>query len=69
MAKTEIMSPTTTIEALNRTLQTAPLDPVILAIANDYLSGKSIDTIADEYGISTDRVTSTLDKKDRKSVV
>ena len=60
----EIHSPTTTVEALNRTLQTSPLDPVILAIANDYLSGKSIEVIADEYGISTDRVTSTLDKKE-----
>jgi hypothetical protein len=69
MATQSIMSPTTTIEALNRTLQTAPLDPVILAIANDYLSGKDIDTIADEYGISTDRVTSALDKKEVKNYV
>ena len=69
MATQSIMSPTTTIEALNRTLQTAPLDPVILAIANDYLSGKDIDTIAEEYGISTDRVTSALDKKEVKNYV
>ena len=33
------VAPNTTVDALNRTLEAPPLDPVILAIANDYLSG------------------------------
>jgi len=69
MKDVTITSPSTTVEALNRTLDAPPLDPVILAIANDYLSGKSIDTIADEYGISTDRVTSVVEKREVKAYV
>lgn len=65
----DITSPSTTVEALNRTLEAPALDPVLLAIANDYLSGKTITTIADEYGISEDRVTATLDKREVKAYV
>jgi len=32
-------TPTTTVQALNKTLEAPPLDPVVLAIANDYLAG------------------------------
>lgn len=69
MKKTDIQSPTTTVEALNRTLEAPPLDPVVLALANDYLSGKSIVEIADEYGITEDRVTAVLEKREVKSYV
>lgn len=65
----DIVSPSTTVEALNRTLDAPPLDPVMLAIANDYLSGKSIDIIADEYGISGDRVTSVIEKREVKQYI
>ena len=65
-AKTQ---PITTVEALNRSLETPPLDPVVLAVANDYLSGKSISTLAEEYGISEDRVTSVIEKKEVKSYI
>lgn len=65
----DIQSPSTTVEALNRTLETPPLDPVMLALANDYLSGKSIHAIAEEYGISEDRVTSVLEKREIKAYV
>lgn len=65
----DITSPSTTIEALNKTLEAPALDPVILAIANDYLSGKTIDNIAEDYSISTDRVTSVLDKREVKQYV
>ena len=41
--------PTTSVDALNKTLDTPPLDPVVLAIANDFLSGKSIEEMSDEY--------------------
>ena len=64
-----IVSPSTTIEALNRTLDAPPLDPVLLSIANDYLAGKSIETIADEYGISADRVTTVVEKREVKSYI
>lgn len=64
-----VTSPSTTVEALNRTLDAPALDPVVLAIANDYLSGKSIDTIANEYGISADRVTTVIEKREVKAYV
>lgn len=60
---------TTTVDALNRTLEAPALDPVILAIANDYLSGKTIPTIADEYGITTDRVTAVIEKREVKAYI
>ncbi len=65
----EITSPLTTVDALNRTLEAPALDPVVLAIANDYLSGKSIETIADEYGITADRVTSVVEKREVKTYI
>ena len=61
--KTNNTSVTTTVDALNRSLEAPPLDPVMLALANDYLSGKGIDELVDEYGISEDRVTSVIEKK------
>lgn len=67
--KHDIISPSTTVDALNKVLEAPPLDPVILAIANDYLSGKSIDTIADEYGITPDRVTSVVEKREVKTYI
>ena len=54
---------TTSVDALNRSLEAPPLDPVVLALANDYLSGKGVNEIADEYGISEDRVTAVIEKK------
>jgi len=63
------MNPLTTVDALNDTLESPPLDPVLLAVANDYLSGKSIEEIAGDYGISTDRVTSVLEKREVKAYV
>lgn len=61
--------PVTTVDALNRTLEAPALDPVVLALANDYLSGKSITDIAHEYGVTEDRVTALLDKREVKSYV
>ena len=60
---------TTTVDALNRGLEAPPLDPVMLALANDYLSGKGIDEISEEYGISEDRVTSVIEKKEVKNYI
>ena len=60
---------TTSVEALNKTLEAPALDPVVLALANDYLSGKGVNEIADEYGISEDRVTSVIEKKEVKNYI
>ena len=65
----DIFSPTTTIEALNKTLDSPALDPVLLAIANDYLAGGDIDLIAHEYGISSDRVIAVIEKREVKAYI
>lgn len=65
----DIVSPSTTVEALNRTLEAPALDPVILAIANDYLAGMAIDRIAEEYNISEDRVTAVVEKREVKAYI
>ena len=60
---------TTTVDALTKTLDAPPLDPVVLALANDYLSGKSVTDIAEEYAITQDRVTSVIEKKEVKAYI
>ena len=65
----DLIQPTTTVEALNKTLETPPLDPVVLAIANDYLAGHGISKLSEEYGITEDRVTSVIEKKEVKSYI
>ena len=69
MTKNNTTAVTTTVDALNRSLEAPPLDPVMLALANDYLSGKAIDELADEYGITEDRVTSVIEKKEVKNYI
>lgn len=59
----------TTVDALNKTLDTPALDPVLLAIANDYLAGSTIINISEEYGVSSDRVTSVLEKREVKAYI
>ena len=60
---------TTTVDALNKTLEAPALDPVVLALANDYLSGQSVEEIAETYGISEDRVTAVIEKKEVKNYI
>ena len=60
---------TTTVDALNKTLEAPALDPVVLALANDYLSGQSVEEIATNYGISEDRVTAVIEKKEVKNYI
>jgi len=59
----------TSVDALNKTLEAPALDPVVLALANDYLSGKGVNEIANEYGISEDRVTAVIEKKEVKNYI
>jgi len=65
----DLTSPTTTVSALNNALETPALDPVLLAIANDYLAGRSIPDIAEEYAVSEDRVTSVIEKREVKQYI
>lgn len=59
----------TALQAVNASLETPQLDPVFLSIANDYLSGKSIADMADEYALPQDRIQAVLDKKEVRSYV
>lgn len=59
----------TTADAINRSLDTPALDPVFLSIANDYLAGKSVSDMAEEYGLPADRITAVIEKKEVKSYV
>ena len=68
-AEVEIISPTTTVEAIEKALDTPAIDPVVLSVANDYLSGKSISDIADSYALSEDRVAAIIEKKDKQAWV
>ena len=65
----EIVAPKHGVDALNKSLVTPKLDPVLLAIANDYLAGEGLDKIAKEYGVSQDRVTAVLDKNDVRKYI
>ena len=60
---------TTSVDALNRTLEAPAVDPVVLALASEYLSGKGVVEIANEYGISEDRVTAVIEKKEVKNYI
>lgn len=64
-----INQPDTTANALTKSLEAPALDPVILAIANDNLSGDSIIDIAEKHNISSDLVVQVLEKKEVKSYV
>jgi hypothetical protein len=59
----------TTADAINRSLDTPALDPVFLSIANDYLAGKSVADMAEEYGLPADRITAVIEKKEVKSYI
>lgn len=64
-----IIEPDTAEKALNKSLEAPAIDPIILTIANEYLSGKDILSIADEFGIDPDRVTAIIEKKEVKSYI
>tara|TARA_B100000424_G_C22942376_1_gene501438 strand:- start:2103 stop:2558 length:456 start_codon:yes stop_codon:yes gene_type:complete len=65
----EVLAPKHDVDALNKSLETPKLDPVLLAIANDYLAGEGVDKIAEEYGVSQDRVAAVLDKDEVRKYI
>ena len=56
-------------DAINQMLDTPALDPVVLALANDYLAGSSVEQLSEMYSISEDRVQALLDKRECKSYI
>lgn len=60
---------TTALEAVNASLETPALDPVFLSIANDYLSGKDVAEMSQEYALPEDRITAVLEKKEVRSYI
>jgi len=65
----EVISPTTTVEAIERALDTPAIDPIVLSVANEYLSGRTIGDIADAFDLSEDRVAAIIEKKEVKSYI
>ena len=65
----EILAPRHDVDALNKSLETPKIDPVLLSIANDYLDGRDVSQIAEDYGVSEDRVAAVLDKDDVKKYI
>ena len=57
------LAPTTIADALNKTLETPSLDPILLSVANEFLGGTDVTEIANKFEISTDRVTQIVEKK------
>lgn len=65
----EVISPTTTVEAIERALDTPAIDPIVLSVANEYLSGRTISDIANSFDLSEDRVAAIIEKKEVKSYI
>ena len=63
------LAPTTIADALNKTLETPSLDPILLSVANEFLGGTDVTEIADKFEISTDRVTQIVEKKEVKNYI
>lgn len=61
--------PTTYSENLNESLEAPELDPQHLLVANELLTGKSIPQIAEETGLTTDFVTSIVERGEVKRYV
>jgi len=55
--------------ALVKSLEGKPLDPILLGVANEYLKNTSINDIADQFATTTDVIVKVLDKKDVKSYI
>ena len=47
-----VVAPITIADALNKTLETPSLDPILLSVANEFLGGTSIPDIATNFSIS-----------------
>ena len=59
----EVISPTTTVEAIEKALDVPAIDPIVLSVANEYLSGKPITQIAETFDLSEDRVAAIIERR------
>lgn len=66
---TKITIMDTAENALNKQLEAPALDPVILTIANEYLAGKDIISIAEEFNVDPDKVTNIIERKEVKNYI
>ena len=67
--KQEVLAPKHDVDALNKSLETPKLDPVLLSIANDYLDGQDINQISKEYGVTEDRLAAALDQTEVRKYI
>lgn len=63
------MNEISTRDQLLRTLEAPEIDPILLGIANEHISGRSLTEIADQFNISEDRVAQVLDRREVKQYV
>lgn len=63
------MTALTYSDNLNASLEAPELDPQHLLVANELLCGKSITTIAESTGLSTDQVTAIAERSEIKRYV
>jgi hypothetical protein len=61
--------PITYSDQLNDSLEAPALDPTILLVANDFLSGASIETISKNHALTMDQVTSIIERKEVKTYI
>ena len=61
--------PLTYSEQLNEALSAPALDPTLLAVANDYLSGTSIESLSETHSLTMDQVIEIIEKKEVKSYI
>lgn len=61
--------PLTYSDQLNSALEAPALDPSILIVANEYLSGQAIDDIAKNHALTMDQVTAIIERKDVRCYV
>ena len=66
---TKITIMDTAENALNKQLEAPALDPVILTIANEYLAGRDIIAIAEEFNVDPDKVSNIIERKEVKSYI
>lgn len=62
-------APLTYSEQLNEALSAPAIDPTLLAVANDYLAGTSIEQLSDSHNLTTDQVIEIIEKKEVKSYI
>lgn len=56
-------------EVLTKSLEGAQLDPIVLGVANQYLSGATVEDMAEEYDVAPDIIIATLERPEVKRYV